>query len=128
MIRGDQDETLESLTLALRADWIASNPSRPAAGFTIPSLAQNIPAECSDPALAEAAANLQTLSDDTRDALSFQAFVQGVVEAACGTAHGDALEELNSKIIAASAAKAAVVEAVYADFGNPEEQTVEIFG
>lgn len=128
MIRGDQDETLESLTQTLRADWIASNPSRPAPGFTIPSLAQNIPAECTDPALAEAAANLQTLSDETRDALSFQTFVQGVVEAACGTAHGDALEELNNKIIAASAAKAAVVEAVFADFGNAEEQTVEIFG
>lgn len=127
MIRGDQDETLESLTQTLRDEWISLNPARPAAGFTIPSLAQNIPAECSDPALAEAAANLQQLSDDTRDALSFQTFVQAIVEAACGTAHGEALEELNNKIIDASAAKAAVVEAVYADFGNPEQQTVEIF-
>ena len=128
MIRGDQDETLESLTQALRAEWEASNPTRPSAGFTIPSLAQNVPAECSDPALAEAATSLQTLSDSIRDALSFQSFVQGVVEEACGTEHQDAIDELNNKIIAASAAKAAVVEAVFADFGNPEEQTVENFG
>ena len=76
----------------MRDAWLASNPSRPPAGFDIPNLAQNVPAECSDPALLDAANNLQQLSDDTRDELSFQVFVRGVVEDACGTEHGDALE------------------------------------
>ena len=128
VIRGDPDEDLASLTAALREQWQASNASRPAPGFTIPPIAQNIPAECTDEELAAAAANLQQLADDTSDALSFQTYVQGIVAEACGTAHQEALEDLNNRIIDAAADKATVLEAVYADFGNPEEQTLEIFG
>ena len=84
VIRGDASLDLATLTQALRADWQAIGAPLPPAGFEIPALAQNIPAECTDPALTQAVADLQELADATSDALSFQAYVQSVVEDACG--------------------------------------------
>ena len=60
VIRNNPDEDLEGLTDQLRADWLAAGTARPDPGFTVPDLAREVPAQCADPALAEAASNLQT--------------------------------------------------------------------
>ena len=126
VIRGDASLDLATLTQALRADWQAIGAPLPPAGFEIPALAQNIPAECTDPALTQAVADLQELADATSDALSFQAYVQSVVEDACGTEHLAVIADLEQKIINANLAKAAALEIVYNDFGT-EDQSPELF-
>jgi hypothetical protein len=120
VIRNNPDEDLEGLTDQLRADWLAAGTARPDPGFTVPDLAREVPAECADPALAEAASNLQTLAAETSDALAFEAYVQGVLDAACGTQHLAAIDGLDQALAAAGTVKDALLSSLYADFGGED--------
>ena len=47
VMQDNLDQDLEGLTAQLREDWLASGASRPDPGFDVPTLATNIPAQCS---------------------------------------------------------------------------------
>jgi hypothetical protein len=128
VITNDPNQNLTSLSAQLRADWLAAALPLLDPGFDIPELAQSVPSDClANDDLTANIEYLTTLHTDTSSALSFQAYVNGIVNSACGTQHLTLLADLQAQIDASVGPKDALIAQLFADFGTAD-QDVELFG